>query len=200
MDSHSEIDFEEVYWLNDPLADQPLRCEFADEALLSLGNGPLPKGEYEPDRPIKYVRFMGGKPCDFIWTGMGFPLISARVVELLEENSIAGWKTYPVEVYGKSNQRVPGYSGLAITGRCGRIDESMSRRALRPPVVPQGKPYWVLIGLFFDCKSWSGHDFFIPKDTGFILVTSRVRHCFENAKIRNVRFSKITEIEDDVRE
>jgi hypothetical protein len=51
------------------------------------------------------------------------------------------------------------------------------------------------VGLFFDETSWDGSDLFQPQGTLFVLVRDSVRRALEEAKVRNVAFERITDIE-----
>ncbi len=140
---------------------------------------------------------MGGKPSDFIWTTFVTPkLISDRVAALLHEAKVAGWSTYPVRVVGKDSLEIEGFHGLAVSGRCGPIDPTLSELFLKPPPVPQGKACWHRKGLFFEPRSWDGSDIFAPSGGGgFVFVVDRVKRLFEKAKVRNVKLTRLTEYE-----
>lgn len=154
------------------------------------------RGEIRPQKPLvfEYMKGASGStPRDLVSTSLvSLRLISDRVISVLREFS--GWGTYPVEVYGKKGERIPGYHGLAVTGRCGPIDDSRSRPAVYPPAVPQGRPTLVWIGLYFDPETWDGSDVFLPEDSANIFVTEAVKEAFEKAKITNVEFTPLTQV------
>jgi len=142
---------------------------------------------------------MGGSPDDFLWAGLT-PLvcISQRVVDLLEENQFTGWSTYPVEVYDRHGEKLPGYHGLAITGSAGREDLSRSQIITKPARTPTSKPYDVYRGLYFDESKWDGSDIFCILGTSTKVVTQSVQAAFVRAKVNNVRFERLTEVETSV--
>lgn len=72
---------------------------------------------------------------------------------------LTGFSTYPVRPT-HNRKPVPGYRGLAVSGRCGRVDES------RGTWLEVNKPFRrrVLRGMYFDEKSWDGSDFFLNQD------------------------------------
>lgn len=152
-------------------------------------------GEVRPDRPLIFdfkKGASGSTAYDFVGTTLPpLKLISDRVVEVLR--SFSGWSTYPVEVYGKKGERIPGYHGLSITGRCGPIDDSRSQPRIRPPASPAGRATREWIGLYFDPATWDGSDLFLPRGSGGTFVTEAVKTALERARITNVQFTPLTE-------
>jgi hypothetical protein len=158
----------------------------------------LIRAEVQPANPIEVGRAMGSaEPGDVIWTTHAIPIIiSDSVVNLLRTHGFTGWSLYPVAVRNKQGKTVPGYSGLAVTGRCGDIDFSMSVKI--PRIRPAGI-FPVLKGLLFDPASWDGSDFFMPaRRSGHVFVVEKVKKAFEKAKIRNVSFEPLDQVESSV--
>ncbi|MCH8806244.1 MAG: hypothetical protein IH986_09175 [Planctomycetes bacterium] len=141
-------------------------------------------------------RFMkgasGSTARDFVSTSLHpLTLVSDHVVELLRP--LSGWTTYSVEVYGKKGELIPGYHGLAVTGRCGPIDNSLSQPRVCEPPVPQGRRSRKWFGAYFDEKTWDGSDLFVPEGTAMTVVTDAVKQALLRAKITNVEFEPLTE-------
>ncbi|HYI01582.1 hypothetical protein [Hyalangium sp.] len=156
----------------------------------------LTRGEVHPAHPIRVDWAMGrAKPVDpVMWTTFAVPIIIAdSVVQLLRSHGFTGWSLYEVAVHDKQGQLTPGYSGLAVTGRCGNIDWAQGIEV--PRIRPAGIfPVWK--GLFFDPASWDGSDFFMPAERGgYVLVVEEVKRAFERAKIRNVTFEPLDQFE-----
>lgn len=153
------------------------------------------RGELRPQWPIVFEFLRGASGSitrDLVSTGLTpMLLISDRVVELLRE--FTGWTTYPVEVYGKKGEPIPGYQGFAVTGRCGPIDDSQSEPQSCAPPVPQGRWSRKWFGLYFDQDSWDGADIFVPEGTGITVVVERVKEAMERAIVTNVVFRPLTE-------
>ncbi|RMG23878.1 MAG: hypothetical protein D6732_24330, partial [Methanobacteriota archaeon] len=155
----------------------------------------LVRGEILPEKPIRFRYHSGSKPYDLIGTTYApLYLVSDCVIHVFEQEGFTGWLTYPVEVYGKKGERLEGYHGFAVSGRCGPIDNTLSRREWRP-APPGGNPYLAWIGLYFDLSSWDGSDIFVPVSSGYIIVVERVKEALERVGITNVMFDRLTEIE-----
>jgi hypothetical protein len=155
----------------------------------------LTRAEMQPSHPIIVEWAMGStKPGDVIWTTMAVVVIvSDSVVQLLRSHGFTGWSLYDVSVQDKQGQLIPGYSGLAITGRCGQID--YTRTNVVPRIYPAGI-FPIGKGLLFDPESWDGSDLFMPAgNVGHKLMVERVKKAFERAKIRNVSFTPLDQYE-----
>jgi hypothetical protein len=155
----------------------------------------LVRAEVHPVHPVTVEWAMGSaEPGEVIWATHAVPIIIAdSVVQLLRTRGFTGWSLYPVSVQNKQKEPVPAYSGLAVTGRCGDLEHSMSAEV--PRIFPGGIfPVWK--GLFFDPASWDGSDFFMPTQRfGFVFVVEEVKRAFERAKIRNVTFTPLDQFE-----
>jgi len=166
---------------------------FAEEGLDDIA---IAGAERLPEKPIVCRHSMGGKPRDLVGTGYGtMILLSSRVVGILREKEFTGWTTYPVEVYGKRGERIDGYHGFAVTGRCGPVHWNKARRERRPPPVPNGCGYDVLVGAYISPRSWDGTDIFMPKGTTYIIVLEPVMQALTKAKVSNIGFERLTELE-----
>jgi hypothetical protein len=135
----------------------------------------------------------GESPKDFVRTTSVWPiLVSERVVGILRDSGLTGWQTYPIELFGKVGERIPGYHGLAVSGRCGPIDDDLSVKF--PKIMPGGVfPYWR--GLYFDPTTWDGSDLFMPSGSGWIFVVEAVRRAFAKANVTNVVFTALSDVE-----
>ena len=154
----------------------------------------LMKGEALPSEPIVFEYSCGGKPRDVIGTEFAvLELFSDRVIDILRNEGFTGWTTYPVEVYGKKGERIEGYHGFAVTGRCGPIDNSRSRQIVVPPPVPEGQPGPGWQGLYFEPDTWDGSDIFTPQG-GWVFVVGAVRKALKRAKVKNLYFKSLAEV------
>jgi hypothetical protein len=153
------------------------------------------RGEFRPHCPIVFDFMKGASGSttrDLVSTGVApILLISDRVVELLRD--FTGWTTYPVEVHDKKGELIPRYQGLAVTGRCGAIDDAQSEPRICAPPVPQGRWSRKWFGLYFDQDSWDGADIFAPEGTGLTVVVEGVKEAMERAMVTNVLFRPLTE-------
>jgi hypothetical protein len=186
--------FDHLYELHDPIADRPFRGRFEH-----INSGAeLSRAEASVEQPISVHWDMGSAiPSDVIWTTSAHPLIvSTHIINLLSENGCSGWTTYPVRVFNKRNIECPSYFGIAVTGRCGRIDLSKSIIALRQ--FPGGF-FPEFRGHFFDPDSWDGSDFCMDiydekgKFSMQRIVTEDVVNLFKRQRITNIHFVRLSE-------
>ena len=186
--------FERLYELGDPVANRPYRGGFDHDAAFELS-----RGETTVRRPVEVTWAMGASaPGDVIWTTSAHPLIvSSRVVSLLHTSKLTGWKTYPVVVFDKQGRKRPGYVGLAVIGRCGRIKLAKSHVIVQK--YPAGYfPHF--IGHFFDTSSWDGSDFCVDrpdsrgKSSMTRIVTEEVVALLQRNRISNVLCERLTEV------
>jgi hypothetical protein len=200
MFTSKPLDFNQFYELYDPLASRSLRLTdegysdwiTTDQAIL------LFHGRLKLNAPLRLGAYMGGQATDFLWSGLP-PLVcvSERVINLLQMNNITGWARYPVEIYGRKGEPVAGYHGFSVTGEECRRDRSRSQ-IITKQAVPGGKPYEVYKGLYFYEEDWNGSDIFRVGSSGGTIVTEKVKVIFKQAKVSNVRFTPLTEVERDV--
>lgn len=166
-------------------------------ATLDLDEDPfkVTRGEIEPAQPVRAQWVMGARePVDVVRTDDVAPvLVSNRIVKLLQESGFSGWSTYEVDLHSRNDEPISRYGGLVVHGRCGPIDNSKSVQ------VPKQFPARVSMmwkGLYFDSTTWDGSDFFMPKgEGGRIFVTAAVRRALQKAKVENVVFTPLDEVE-----
>ena len=115
-------------------------------------------------------------------------LISDRFKNLLEENGITGWQTYPIELYDRKGNLVEGYNGFTIIGRAGDMLTFDS-----PPeelgYSPKSK------GFYFNVDLWDGTDIFHVRPN-FILITSRLAELLIKHKISGISIARLTDYGD----
>jgi hypothetical protein len=119
------------------------------------------------------------------------------LIELFRENHLTGWSTYAVEVYAKSGERVDGYHGLAITGRCGPVDLQASSIEL---VEYPGGWYPHFRGHFFVPDTWDGSDWFMhqpdAEDNASMvrMISERAHAVLLEARLANLGTRRLTEV------
>jgi len=134
------------------------------------------------------------KPGDIIWSTLATPLlVSERVVSLLSEEGFSGWDVVAVELHDKAGDRLPIYYYLGVRGRCGPIRDDRSEKVDK--IFPGGVfPVWK--GLYFDPATWDGSDLFMPAgNVGWIFAVDPVKRAFERAKVKNVLFTPLDQVE-----
>ena len=193
-------DYEKLFEMRDPLATLPWRLGIRDMRFQTPAfHGwilVLFRGSSDALPPLGLFAATGGRPADVMWSR--YPpifVVSDRVIDLLAGNGLTGWSTYAVEVRDKKGELVPGYRGFAVTGRAG--DHDLHR------VFVVQKPVWkgsdrlreVLRGIYLEDDSWDSSDFSLMGETSNIIVTEQVVRAFKKAKIRNVQFTRLPEVE-----
>ncbi len=134
---------------------------------------------------------------DFISLSIGGSyLVSPRVLSILNENKVTGWKAYDVDFSQLSIEGIHNYKALAIKGNCGSINNNLSKPATLPPIMPNSPERKVYLGMLFDEETWDGSDIFSPEETAFVYVTKKIRDLFVENKITNCSFRRITELEN----
>ncbi len=120
-------------------------------------------------------------------------VVADRVIEVLRSQGFSGWKSSPIEVFGKNSQAFAGYQALSVHGRCGRIDNSRSVK-FDKQYPARVAPAWR--GLYFDEQTWDGSHLFIALGRGAqILVVDDVKRALENAKVKRLLFTPLDEYE-----
>jgi hypothetical protein len=150
----------------------------------------LIEGKFEEiSFPVIFKHKYGKNFADILdagWTGLF--LISERLKNLLEENGLTGWKTYPIKLLDKKNKEISGYFGFSITGSCGPMTFRKSdiidiRR------VPEGPIINVYKGLYIGLDKWDKSDFFIPSGSYRIIVTKKTAEILKSQKITNLELT-----------
>lgn len=195
----TSLDYAKFYELCDPLDTKPLRLSDAPYSTwLTIEQAKhLFTGQLRLSEPLKLKAYQGSSPRDFLWAGLSRIIsISQRTAELLAENQITGWATYPLIVLGRKGEEIPGYVGFSVTGSSLSSDRSRSEIVVKPPPTPDGQSYRVYRGLYFKESLWDGCDIFLVR--GNIVVTEKVNLLFRKAKISNVQLTPLPEVEIDV--
>jgi hypothetical protein len=152
-------------------------------------------GQTKRTSPIRGCWAMGAaKPTDFVWATLATPaIVSERVVGILREGNFTGWEVVPVELRDKAGDLMPTYYYLCVRGRSGPIDD---HRSVKMDAIYPGGVFPAWVGLFFDEGTWDGSDFFVPEGTTFIVVVERLKRALEKAKVRNVRFKPLDQVQN----
>lgn len=148
-------------------------------------------GEGAPAAALVFDRHMGSRAVDFIQSSeVALRFMSPRMIEVLRSHGFTGWQTWPAEVHGKDGVLLPGYQGLAVTGRCGGKDFSR----LAPDDVVRPRVIVSYRATVFDLSKWSGHDFFAPEGTLFSFVNRRVRDALVRANLKGLHLTPLTDL------
>lgn len=156
-------------------------------------------GKYDNfDFPIIFQQrksYGGQKITDFLNTGWGGLLtpISDKVLNLLIENNITGWKTYPIRVFDKKGNEIEGYHGFSITGRCKDLDLTLVKERVEYQYRESGPIYHHIKGFPLDISTWDSSDIFILSGTGYSFMSKKVYSIFKKAKVSNIEYIKVSE-------
>ena len=144
-------------------------------------------GEAASVEPVRFA-FEGGGPGDLIVADDAVSrLVSARLRAALTEAGCTGWSSYPVILEGPNGVVRDEYTGLTVTGRCGRLDASFAER-----ITEDG---WPLVrGITFDPESWDGSDVFTPPETAFVLLSERAQAALDGAGLANVEMRRLKDV------
>jgi len=155
----------------------------------------LTRRERTPRKPVRFQRDEGSRPLDLVGTTFGpLTIVSRLVIDVLERERFAGWATYPVEL-DAAGIDADAYHGLAVHGRCGDIDKSLTPKQMLPSPVPEGEAVPGRRGLLFEHGSWDGSDLFCPSEGATIFVTREVRDALVAANVKNLDFQRLTDVE-----
>ena len=156
-------------------------------------------GKYNVDLPLNFTHYMGSRVFDLIETGWtSLFLLSERIFSAFEEHNISGWKKFPAKVHDKSGNLMDGFSLLSVVGKAGIIDNALSEVIWKDPPTPNGNPYQVRKGMYFDLNTWDGSDIFVLQGSLAIIVSQKVKDILEAINSTNVNLTPICEIESDI--
>ena len=111
-------------------------------------------------------------------------LISDRMKQLLIENNITGWKSFPIVMYDKHGKEVPGYNGFSITGHCGGIV------TYHEDICQFDEEFMWYKGVSIDIDQWDGSDIF-NVHAHHKMITKRVYKLFKEHKIDAIEMTSL---------
>lgn len=132
------------------------------------------------------------KSQPIVWSDWpGVEWFHESVIQEMNRTGLKGFSSYPVSLIGKNGGSTSGYRGLVVSGRCGAIQSSRSRRAKSD----SGKEFsYKVKGLFFQEESWDRSDVFMCDDqTAHVFFSKRAKTCLESV-LSSARFESLDEI------
>ena len=178
------MDFNDIYLMREAFTRGALRVRpvSAIESPFALTDGSC-----SVECPVIFCRDEGRHAYDVVGTTFAaVKLFSKRFFDALSANGVTGWRTFEAQIEGAGEQVRDSYTGLVVTGRCGRLQPHRSSTVIGLPAAPGGKPKQLYVGLFFDPDSWDGSDMFLPSGTALTFVTQRVKYVLEAAAVSNL--------------
>ena len=119
--------------------------------------------------------------------GVSYPIVSDRVISILENNGITGWKTYPIILYDKHGNRLDGYNGFYVDVMKGKGLDFEPPQDRCDKTTEDWK--WIVTKRgWLDITNWDGRDF--TRAGWGIIVTERVVKLFKKEKVTGIRFMK----------
>ena len=119
--------------------------------------------------------------------GVSYPIVSDRVISILEDNGITGWKTYPIILYDKHGNRLDGYNGFYVDVMQGMGLDFEPPQDRCDKTTEDWK--WIVTKRgWLDITNWDGRDF--TRAGWGIIVTERVVKLFKKEKVTGIRFMK----------
>ena len=119
--------------------------------------------------------------------GVCYPIVSDRVISILEDNGITGWKTYPIILYDKHGNRLDGYNGFYVD-----VMKGMGLDFEPPPdrcdKTTEDWKWIVTKRGWLDITNWDGRDF--TRAERATIVTERVVNLFKKEKVTGISFIK----------
>lgn len=122
-------------------------------------------------------------------------MVSERVAAVLRAERVTGWETLPVDVRDEDGAPLPGFFGLRVTGRCGRIDRSRSIPVPRPANGDPRRTVTFWHGLWFD--GWDGCDIFRPDGSPHVFVVERVRQILAAQAVLGLGMTRASDFESE---
>lgn len=152
--------------------------------LFSLGEnlafGPYPEWL---EFPVVYRWVSGFRYRDDISYGIWTHLISDKLHDILIENNVTGWKSYPVLLYDKEGSLIEGYHGFTITGRGGYYDNFEDLRNSAPGEIKG----------IYNINNWDGSDFF-KLNYAQIAITKKVYVIIRNNKLKAFNLNPLNDV------
>ena len=119
--------------------------------------------------------------------GVCYPIVSDRVISILEDNGITGWKTYPIILYDKHGNRLDGYNGFYVDVMKGMGLDFEPPQDRCDKTTEDWK--WIVTKRgWLDITNWDGMDF--TRAERATIVTERVVKLFKKEKVTGIRFMK----------
>ena len=119
--------------------------------------------------------------------GVCYPIVSDRVISILEDNGITGWKTYPIILYDKHGNRLDGYNGFYVDVMKGMGLDFEPPQDRCDKTTEDWK--WIVTKRgWLDITNWDGRDF--TRAERATIVTERVVNLFKKEKVTGISFIK----------
>lgn len=154
--------------------------------------GGILTGETELPGVVTGHHAMGRRiPGDVIGSTHGLTLLSDRVLQLMSSAGFTGWRSKPCRLKTKRGGNIDGYNLLLVNGRCGALDWGLGEKT--EYMTPAGTTQEFIRGATFELSTWDRSDLFVPAETSHVVVTERVKSCFDDNRISGAWFRSLSE-------
>ena len=151
-------------------------------------------GQAPADTIVEHTVQTGRRISDIMGTSLvTATVVTKRVVLLLQERELTGWRPYRTRLFDKKGQALEGeFFSLGVIGRAGPPD--MARIVKEWDVKADGTkvPKRFGGGLFFHLERWDGSDFSLIDESKATVVTQRVLAALEEAGVGNWTARRVT--------
>ena len=147
----------------------------------------------EKEGAIEFWRIRNKRLSDVLTTGSGIPVVTGRVIGILERYGFMGWRKFKVVIKDKKKGVISeGYWGISVVSNILRRRRDLYREVVEERL--NGTKKIRKFGWYFEPKDWDGSDFNLLGGVSLI-VTKRVKDVFEKEKVKNISIDSVHDIE-----
>lgn len=139
--------------------------------------------------PVVFHQNGGERIRDVLGDGMRVVLISDRMVNILIEEQLTGWKTYKILFYDNRGETITGFNGFSVIGRGGTyvFSPDCPKDWMQCEIKYANKEHRT-----YDIRQWDGSDFFTI--SGSLFSTKRAVDALKKHKISSLLYQPIEEL------
>ena len=155
------------------------------------------------DNDISNVYFIGKKEGDYYYDlFLRVHIVSPRFLEILNNEKVTGFRVQDIEFSGwydrttKKPLNIDGsvYKEIVITGKGGYLLDLYGNDIPRCPKCGKIERFGIYAYHGFTTDYWDGSDMFFLKNwPGVLIVTEKVKKVVEKNKLKNIKFTKLSE-------
>ena len=151
-----------------PIKIQSLYSRFNGLEPISLDSPLVSQNQFRVDSGKKWYDLLQFADCFHF-------AISRKVKDLLEQEGITGWNSFPIEIVDEPTKD---YHAFFVDAMVGKLTNLEALNAYETEVHE------------FDLSSWEGTDFFSHEDSLNIICTEKVKILLERKKVSNMELQE----------